>query len=54
MAELFTRAYDLALRKPNVVETTKTGILSNALSHLTDVTSKHDFCCKMARGLGAT
>lgn len=51
--DFFPRAFELALQKPNVVDTTKAGTLYNGLSHLVDVDSKRDFCCKLARGFGA-
>ena len=37
LTNIFPRAFDLAMTKPNVVETTKAGTLANALSHLRQV-----------------
>ncbi|KAK3283536.1 hypothetical protein CYMTET_8768 [Cymbomonas tetramitiformis] len=53
--EFFYRAFEMALAKPAVVETTKAGVLYGGLSHLSGLEEldKRSFCLALARGLGS-
>lgn len=53
MRKYFCQALEWTLDQSPVVETTRAGIVHNALSHLQDAKNKEEFCCGLLRGFGA-
>mmetsp|Transcript_17017 Transcript_17017/g.54247 ORF Transcript_17017/g.54247 Transcript_17017/m.54247 type:complete len:3325 (+) Transcript_17017:156-10130(+) len=49
----FHRALDWCMARGAAVDTTKMGWVYSAISHLKAATTQRDFCCGLARGLGA-
>lgn len=50
---LFYKALEFVLNSDVVVETTKVGIVTTALTHLRGIRSKGEFVCGLIRGMGA-